>query len=51
MDTMTAREGPPRSSSIGTVLVTGATGYVGSRLVPGLVEAGFELRAFVGAAA
>lgn len=31
----------------GTVLVTGATGYIGGRLVPRLVEAGYRVRCLV----
>jgi uncharacterized protein YbjT (DUF2867 family) len=30
--------------AIRTVLVTGATGYIGGRLVPRLLEAGFRVR-------
>src|ERR1044072_4679185 len=29
------------------ILVTGATGYIGGRLIPKLLEAGHEVRAFV----
>src|SRR5512147_1985866 len=31
----------------GSILVTGATGYVGGRLVPRLVEAGYRVRCLV----
>jgi uncharacterized protein YbjT (DUF2867 family) len=30
-----------------TVLVTGATGYIGGRLVPRLLEAGYRIRCLV----
>jgi uncharacterized protein YbjT (DUF2867 family) len=29
------------------ILVTGATGYIGGRLIPQLLEKGHEVRAFV----
>jgi nucleoside-diphosphate-sugar epimerase len=32
---------------IGRILVTGATGYVGGRLVPRLLEAGYQVRCLV----
>ncbi len=32
---------------IGTVLVTGATGYIGGRLVPELLERGYNVRLMV----
>jgi uncharacterized protein YbjT (DUF2867 family) len=35
---------PDLIASPGTVLVTGATGYIGGRLVPRLLEAGFAVR-------
>jgi uncharacterized protein YbjT (DUF2867 family) len=35
----------PQTSDRLTVLVTGATGFIGSRLVPALVEAGHEVKA------
>jgi uncharacterized protein YbjT (DUF2867 family) len=37
--------------SINTVLVTGATGYVGGRLVPRLLESGYQVRVFAREAA
>jgi len=40
---------PPRHD-IGTVLVTGATGYIGGRLVPELLGRGYKVRAMVRAA-
>ena len=35
---------PPRSGNRGNVLVTGATGYIGGRLVPELLTAGYHVR-------
>ena len=35
---------------IGTVLVTGASGYIGGRLVPELLARGYKVRAMVRAA-
>lgn len=40
-------ERPNRSSERPTVLVTGATGYIGGRLVPRLVAAGYRVRCLV----
>jgi len=37
-------EPPSSDRSVGTVLVTGATGYIGGRLVPRLLEAGHTVR-------
>ena len=37
--------------SLGTILVTGATGYVGGRLVPELLARGYAVRVLVRAAA
>ena len=38
---------PPRAaSSAKPVFVTGATGYIGARLVPRLLEAGYSVRCF-----
>lgn len=34
----------PEGSSIGRVLVTGASGYIGGRLVPRLLDAGYRVR-------
>lgn len=34
-------------SDVGTILVTGATGYIGGRLVPRLLEAGYRVRCLV----
>ena len=33
-----------RQRTLPTVLVTGATGYIGARLVPRLLEAGYSVR-------
>jgi uncharacterized protein YbjT (DUF2867 family) len=33
--------------TVGPVFVTGATGYIGGRLVPRLLEAGYRVRCFV----
>jgi uncharacterized protein YbjT (DUF2867 family) len=38
---------PPTSDSPKRVLVSGATGYIGGRLVPHLLKAGHEVRCFV----
>jgi uncharacterized protein YbjT (DUF2867 family) len=47
-DSLPARAGTggPRAA-MRTVVVTGATGYVGGRLVPRLIEAGFRVRCLV----
>ena len=37
----------PQSENDRTIFVTGATGYVGGRLVPALLEAGFRVRCLV----
>ena len=37
----------PRPNEIGTVLVTGASGYIGGRLVPELLARGYKVRAMV----
>ncbi len=37
----------PKENHSGLVLVTGATGYVGGRLVPRLIEAGYRVRCLV----
>ena len=36
-----------RTPAAATVLVTGATGYIGGRLVPRLLEAGYAVRCLV----
>lgn len=42
-----ARDDSPGSSSPRTVLVTGATGYIGGRLIPRLLERGLRVRVLV----
>ena len=42
---MNTDEVPPQHN--GTIFVTGATGYVGGRLVPALLEAGYQVRCLV----
>ena len=37
----------PKTTSINRVLVTGATGYIGGRLIPALLEAGYQVRVLV----
>lgn len=37
----------PRPDEIGTVLVTGASGYIGGRLIPELLARGYKVRAMV----
>ena len=38
---------PTQVAASGPVLVTGATGYIGGRLVPRLLEAGYAVRCLV----
>ena len=40
-------DAPPPAEHEGTIFVTGATGYVGGRLVPALLEAGYRVRCLV----
>jgi uncharacterized protein YbjT (DUF2867 family) len=38
---------PTQKADIGTVLVTGATGYIGGQLVPKLIDRGYKVRVMV----
>jgi uncharacterized protein YbjT (DUF2867 family) len=44
---MPTRHAPPVGPGSATVLVTGATGYIGSRLIPRLLAGGYTVRAAV----
>jgi uncharacterized protein YbjT (DUF2867 family) len=46
-ETAAAPTGARTSSNAGVVLVTGATGYVGGRLVPRLLDTGYRVRCLV----